>query len=551
MKILKHLIAFAFIFGISSMASAAVPPPPVNQNIGIPDTVFAFQDASVCNNCHGGNPPMGVPVNPQLNEDRHHKKIGEPIDGQPDFPPFRDANGDGVNETTFGCYNCHKIDFNPDTGTNELVQNFRNCLNCHIWNPGDTSVHHKTQRAQNGYCFQCHGGIVRGIDVDTLEGKQPDLNSEDPDATIPVDIDSYRTSMITPWRSGKPNGDDRIVNSAGTSPGNCNFCHNTSDGLPGNETGGSPETFTLTDGTTTVINIFTNIENHHGTGFANEGKCAWCHIEPAGSVQDEIKSCQRCHDRATLHNIEFDAVGDGIQPGQEDAYFGHIGNNANCWGCHGNNESAGSITNQNTDTGMSGSASSAIVPTLISLSTQRIPNGADTVITATGTSFVNTFSGTDNDGVPFEYTYTSQVLLRDEDGNSTIIEPTTMDSTTLTFTLPGSTPIGGYEIVIRKSFQHTNPLHMVVVPSMVATDAFVYSPYGSLVILMGTGFTDGMDMFGIEGGNTDIVDQNGNTALLMYLWTDNLIAAYFLEAPESVTVTNIYGTKTFTLDTLP
>ncbi len=558
MKILKHLIAFALTLGISSMAAAAVPPPPVNQNIGIPDTVFALQGPAVCNNCHGGNAPTGVPVDPTLNEDRHHKKIGEPIDGQPDFPPFRDADGDGVVDTTFTCYNCHILDFNPDTGRQELRQNFRNCMNCHAWEPGATSVHHKTERAQQGNCFQCHGGIVRGLDVDTLEGKMPDINN--PGETVPVRITDYSTSMITPWRSGKPDGDDRIVNSAGTSPGNCNFCHNTADGNSplflnddGTYSGGTPESFTLKDGTTTMINIFTNMENHHGTGFADEGKCFWCHTpnQLGGSVKDEIKSCQRCHDIDTLHNIEFDAVGDGIQPGQEEAYFGHIGNVANCWGCHGNNKSEASLTVQSADSdlGSPSSATSAIIPTLSSLSTQSIPNGTDTVITATGTSFANTVRVTPRNGEPYDHTYTSKVMLVDRETESTtIIEPTSIDSTTLTFTVPATMPTGSYDVVIQKAFQHTNPLNLVITPSMVTSHSFVYTPYGSLVVLIGTGFTDSMNMYGVAGGKTEFVDQNGNPPVRMYLWKDNFIVAHFSEDPESVTVTNIYGEETFTLD---
>ncbi len=571
MKILKHLIAGAFMLGISSMASAAVPPPPVNQNIGIPDTVFSFQDASVCNNCHGGNPPIGVPVNLADNKDRHHKKVGEPIDGQPDFPPFPDANGDGINEATFDCYNCHALEFNPATGMNELVQNFRNCLNCHVWQAGDTSVHHRTIWAQEGTCFKCHGGIVRGIDVATLTGKMP--SAADPNVFVPVRIMDYATTMITPWRSGKPDGDDRIVNAAGTSPGNCNFCHNTGDGLPGAPTGGTPEVFTLQDGTTTTIGIFTNIENHHGTGFANEGKCAWCHIQDAanqaGTIADEIKSCQRCHDQATLHNIEFDAVGDGTQPGQEEAYFGHIGNVANCWGCHGNNQSADSLTDADSLTNqsvsnntVSGDPTTSLVPTLNTLTIQSVPSGEDTVITATGTHFTNDFSFTSN-GETIHVTYLPEVNLTDSSGNFTAITPTTMDATTLTFTLPASMPADSYYVTIRKyanythedfiqynglGNQHTNPLNLVVTPSMLATNAFIYSPYGSLVVLFGTGFTDSLGMYGVMGGQTELVDQNGNPPITMYAWQDNMIVALFDENPESVKVTNIYGEKTFDLE---
>ncbi|HIE40909.1 MAG TPA: hypothetical protein EYP76_05740, partial [Thiomicrorhabdus sp.] len=175
MKILKHLIAFAFILGMSSMASAAIPPPPVNQNLGIPDTSFSNFSQELCQACHWASAReidtlSGAPVKPGYNPNRHHLAIGTEIDGIPEYPPFRDSDGDGVTDTHFNCLNCHivvsqGVDINTAV-LNDIVEfNFRNCLNCHARDPGPLTVHHTTELAQTGFCFRCHGGLVRGIDV--------------------------------------------------------------------------------------------------------------------------------------------------------------------------------------------------------------------------------------------------------------------------------------------------------------------------------------------------------------------------------------------------
>lgn len=526
---LKMLIAFAFMIGTSSLAWGLIPPPPVNQNLGIPDTVFNFLDANVCVNCHGGNPPVGVPVNPAYNPDRHHLKVGTPIDGNPDFPPYRDADGDGVNDTIFACTNCHTIVFDPITGLQQLEPSFRDCLTCHA-RSGETTVHHATTRAQEGNCFQCHGSLVQGIDVLTETGKRPD--PVNPGQTIPVDIPTYQTSLVTPFRSGKPNADFSIVNSAGTSPGNCNFCHNTGDGSPS----GTPEPFNLRDGSSVMINIFRNMDNHHGTGFFGEGKCSWCHDVFTPNAES-IRVCERCHDRLTIHNIEFDAVGDGTQPGQEMPYFGHIGNPDNCWGCHGNNSEIQPLATTT-------SVSTAIIPTLNSLSTQSISNGADTLVVATGVSFINTAMINGQ-----EYTFTSEVQLTDTEGNVTILQPTVITEDRLEVIIPAAIASGSYHFQIKKAFQYSNPLGFVITQSMFVYEGYVYTPYGGLAVVTGKGFTDSLDMVNVVGSGTSIVNENGRPAAMVYIWRDDLIVAHFYEIPTSVTITNVFGTLEVPLGT--
>ena len=622
MKILKHLIAFAFILGMSSMASAAIPPPPVNQNLGIPDTAFSNFSQELCQACHWASyrddePLSGAPVKPGYNPDRHHLAVGTEIDGKPEYPPERDANGDGVTDTHFSCLNCHKIlwegtDVVYGTLMDIIVPNYRNCLNCHkrdvpVDAPGPLTVHHATDLAQTGFCFRCHGGLVRGIDVDTNLGKKPDpSNPGDLTATVPVEIPTYAHSIITPWRSGKPNGDDNPDNlsSAGTEPGNCNYCHNTESGFdsPGvnGDQGGTPQVVNLPNGDTFIAPVLTNAKNHHNTGFFDDNRCVWCH-EIDGEFQNggqAIRVCQRCHDRTTLHNIEFDAIGDGVTPGGEEAYFGHIGNQKNCWGCHGNNKKVLNdqgiwvsprdylgVENQGVVIGDEENARldvvTALVPTIDTLSVQSVSTGEEVKITLTGTNIVNSSKAnvvvTNDDGTPkigddgkgiietALRTWSSEVVITDKDNNFTVITPEYQDTNKLEFTLPGTLAKGFYQVTLKKDFiasqkpvinedgalvmvdkkdTHTsNPLGLTVTPSINVRQGFVYTPYGGLVVLSGKNF-----METVSGFTYKIVDQNGQPPIAVYLWRDDLIIAKFQDIPENVTIEHLFDEKTIPLD---
>ncbi len=585
MKILKTLIAFAFLLGMSSMASAAPQPPPVNQNLGIPDSNFENFPVNLCITCHhaykdedpnamiGERPRNNAPVKPGYNPDRHHTVMDKQrypeknlIDGKPDYPPFRDADGDGVADTNYTCYNCHKILTNIATGETELdaviLPNFRNCLNCHERERDSRpTVHHETELAQTGFCYRCHGGLVRGIDVDTLLGKKPDFNSSDPNVTVPVKIPTYQPSIITPWRSEKPNGDDSIVSTAGANPGNCNFCHNSIDG---NDEFGTPEPITLNDGSTVMVNIFTNKENHHNTGFFSEGKCVWCHyLDPNQSnIQADgyaIRVCQRCHDRSSLHNIEFDAVGDGIQPGNEEPYFGHIGNFKNCWGCHGNNNTVLAddgtlvdpatldlITNQAVDkiTAAVNTISTALIPTLTSLNELSITEGSSPLLIATGNNFENSrVVNAENEETgaiePVDVTWSSKIIIRDKDGNTTTVDPITVTDTMLEFTIPATLRAGTYDVIVKKASFYTSSLRLVIKPSIKALQSVVFTPYGGLAIITGFDFTDAPTSLINIGAGLSIVDQNGEKPFSIYVWNDRLIVAHFQQVPTSVTIRNM------------
>ena len=58
-----------------------------------------------------------------------------------------------------------------------------------------------------------------------------------------------------------------------------------------------------------------------------------------GDTREHIRWCENCHGPESLHNIQVDSdnlanIGT-ILVGGENAGWGHIGNDDDCWGCHG------------------------------------------------------------------------------------------------------------------------------------------------------------------------------------------------------------------------
>jgi len=280
--------AVVFVQGvvISGLTMAAVPSPPVIQQQGIPDGVFNNLSEPVCRTCHNQNPPDGIPVNPMYLPNRHHLKVGTTIPANTDRPN-PDPDGDGVDNTEYECLSCHSLVWDPVTFTYVLAPTFHDCMTCHNQS-NEASVHHLTTFAANQDCMACHGGLI---------------NNPGDGHYIPT----YQPSLVTPWPSGKPNGDDSMTSSAGTHPGNCNYCHNTGDGLVGDPAKNLEDTWLGT-----VVPVYQNMETHHGTGLAivDSTRCSWCHDVGAGTGE-KIRQCEACHGVASLHNITSDSNGDG------------------------------------------------------------------------------------------------------------------------------------------------------------------------------------------------------------------------------------------------
>src|SRR5659263_757004 len=127
---------YVFIIGIGlvvlmqALVLALIPPPPVNQNMGMYDTLFLNVNESGCRNCHAS----GVP-------DTHHNLV---------------ATG------RYGCMNCHPA--LPDGSGITLV---RDCVQCHNNTFNGMSIrrpHHESSDALAGHCKTCHGSVVDNFD---------------------------------------------------------------------------------------------------------------------------------------------------------------------------------------------------------------------------------------------------------------------------------------------------------------------------------------------------------------------------------------------------
>ncbi|MCU7920255.1 MAG: hypothetical protein KZQ95_18135 [Candidatus Thiodiazotropha sp. (ex Epidulcina cf. delphinae)] len=490
-------IAAAFIVGaaISSVGMAAVPAPPVVQQQGIPDTVFNNLQESDCRGCHNQNPPPGIPVDPTYLPNRHHLLVDTTIPAGSDVPN-PDPDGDGVPNTDYVCLSCHTMVWNPDTFTYELDPNFRDCLGCHQ-QTAEATVHHLTALAAAQNCQACHGGVI---------------DNPGDGHTIPT----YQPSLVTPWPSGKVNGDDTVpANSAGTFAGNCNFCHNTADGQ-GGEPGLNLESTQLG----TIAAIYQNMETHHGTGLAlaDSSRCSWCHDVSQPSPAHAIRACEQCHGISSLHNITADTDGNGVTPGAELPGYSHTGAQSDCWGCHGNN---GVI--------MSAPQSGPVIPSIASVSDSSVTAGVDTAITLGGMNFTNYIRNPWTGA--FDIQVSSAVQLTDAAGNATELVPASITEDTIEVVIPAAIAAGNYQLTAKKGPKLGNPVNLSVTPRISIRSAACARSSGELTVT-GSGF--GAYLEASDSGTN--VTMNGKTGNVTS-WTDTRIKADFSGCSRRATVT--------------
>ncbi len=456
-------------------------PPPVRQNLGFPDsTITDFTEAD-CRFCH---------EDPNIVDDanianRHHLLVGTAV-ADPTVRPFPDGDTDG----TYDCFSCHDLIWDPVTQTFQLQQ-FRDCLFCH----NTSSPHHEAADALAQNCDACHGPVDNPFDGHFIPDHSP--------------------SFVTPTRSG---GTGLPLNSRGIGAGGCDYCHDSGLTIEG-------------------IAADTNEDLHHDTGLYSQSPpvCAWCHDFglPFG---EQIRVCERCHGISSLHNIQVDSDatglvdtdGDGIGdtdntgniiPNMENQFWGHIGNNDDCWGCHGFSLSAAP-------------EAGPIIPDVSGLSAYSIPAGTDTGITITGAAFTNT-EQTPEGPVTLE----SEVVLTGADGTAVTLVPDAISESSMDVTIPGTLAAGNYTLRVRKVSNDSNAVNIALIPPVTITDHTCNRKQGVLVI-NGSGFGDKP-----EGTDADInVEMNGQTVDIIS-WTDTRIKASVIRCPRNaiITVNALFG----------
>jgi hypothetical protein len=309
------------------------------------------------------------------------------------------------------CLDCHSLtggEFDP----------FRDCSDCHLDSP-----HHATDDAQNFDCSECHGSFV------------DDYN----DGHV---IPTYDKTIITPDSSFK-----YIDDTTGLKIGGCEACHEP-------DLTADPE-------------IRSNPNTHHNLSGFTANNCDLCHSADSttgtpgdGDAVLDIRYCERCHGIKSLHNIQYDYDSTSGQLG-----YGHIGDNWDCWGCHGFKTSNTLSSLDNTmvllnaeSSGLNGGPlTGATIPSIDKVSPNEITAGQDTVITIYGTSFINEYNGT---------IYTSNVTL-DNDTVTIELGPDSITSTVIEVTIPGTLEIDIYDLrVVKGEDTKSNKKSLVVLPEV-------------------------------------------------------------------------------------
>jgi hypothetical protein len=525
------MIVVGAIMLLSTPAGANVPPPPANQLMGVTDTVFNNLTEAECRVCHPAvvndhhllydeDIPQGAcsvnsndcikttycdpdicsnsgadcSVDGDCPEVGLGESCGEVCIGQSAIiNPDTDGSGP---DSTYSCLSCHPQQIN--NGVIEFIV-IRDCLVCHVQIPGQASVHHLTPAAQSGECVSCHGDIVDNIG----------------DGHI---IPSYAPSLVTPVPS---DGIGEPVNSLGNGAGACNYCHDAGDDTS----------------TGAVIEVVKNLDAHLNTGVflsptgvTNQDACLWCHPVTGNAM----RTCEGCHGYESLHNIQVDSdtgcVYDPANPGAcnitvggEAAGWGHVGRDAgagdsDCWGCHGN-YIPGAVA----------AAAGPVVPFIDSVDLSSIIAGTETPITLTGVAFTNMI---------MDFQWVSDVMLTAADGSSTTLTPDSISQSSLTVTIPDSTPAGNYTLqAVKGDLASSNPVGITVIPNVViAGDECT----GETLYITGSGFGDTQP----EGAAQYLNSNFGGMTAEIISWTDTEIVAAVPFCSDAVTVNALFGSPT-------
>lgn len=557
------MILVAAIVATPAPAEASIPPPPVNQLLGIPDGRFKDMTYVTCLGCHGNPAGAVAPVKIGYLPDRHHLRVDTPI-GDYSASPYPEKSTDGKHK----CITCHLLDWVEDAsrplgGYFQFAEDpadarFRNCLNCHAQKKNQrgeliATVHHLTDRAQQAQCHICHGSLINNPND---EHRIPDP------ATHPDDEENhYEISLTTPWPGegylskvqlrwaleanfayrldiprnptpeqliAKQEAEELIdylvenitppVGENGRRMGNCAYCHYAgTDDLTGQ-----------------VVNI--NYANHHGTGIGQPGSgsvhsCDLCH-QPSTPPNFTIRGCERCHGITSLHSIEYDADSDGIVVGEEKPFFGHIGTRKDCDGCHRNyqGESAAASTTLPFTT--------AIVPGIEALNKTQFIGGSDNRLVVTGSAFVTT-SAADDSRSP------SWLRLVDNSGAITEIYPDELSTNRMEVTLPANLEPGSYQLAVARQgatadeILTSSSINILVTPDMTVDSITCNS---GVITITGAGFGSYLDS---ENSGTSVSDLYGGRKCAITSWSGSRIVANCQNAAvEAVRVDGLFDSAT-------
>ncbi|MCX9026271.1 MAG: IPT/TIG domain-containing protein [Candidatus Methanoperedens sp.] len=263
----KYVFVFSicFVFLFQTLVLALIPSPPVNQNMGMYDTLFINVNESKCRSCHA----TGVP-------DTHHNLV---------------ATG------AYSCANCHPV--LPDGSGITIV---RDCIQCHNNTFNGMTIprpHHESKTALAGHCKDCHGSLVDSFDDGHHIPSSPP-SSMTPNATYKVinetngkkwgGCESCHDQDLTaiPFIASNNNTHHSLGNLSGFQNGDntrCEMCHDTHNGSYGVNTIRACE---KCHGYNSLHNIqwdMSNTVTQPGYGHLGPDDCQGCHASyVAGSL---------------------------------------------------------------------------------------------------------------------------------------------------------------------------------------------------------------------------------------------------------------------------
>ena len=567
-----------------------------------------------CLGCHGDPANAPAPVKIGYLPDRHHLRVDTPIDPDYSASPYPELSPDGNHKCITCHKVDWIVDASRPLGgyfsfaEEPSSPKFRDCLNCHKQKKNEkgqliATVHHLTDKAQKKLCYLCHGSRVNNATDDhrVPDPEAPgarnchkvDPTAIDPDNPVSTERNNYNISLITPWPGDNYNdtawkdvlrtfykdcpeiaevyleeGGQFQINppryryemdasgniqailvpdgvEGGRRTGNCEHCHFSGEN-PGDAV--QPNTGLAKD------DIGTNMSNHHSTGVGQPGSgsvhsCDLCH-SPANPPDYAIRGCERCHAISTLHAIEFDANGDGVDPGNETPFMGHIGNDLNCRGCHLNFRTGKTFQGQASVFGSLPDYSGPI-PDVTSISASGAVAGTATDLHITGTGFyaaVDTGMGV-AEAIP-------HIELVDSNGAVTEIDLDRADvtETSIDVTIPATLKPDTYELYVVKG-HYTEGQGGVDYSQRSGTIPFVVSPVagiesvscsGGKVTITGSGF--GSLLTEDKKGNMGYVDATGMVGVSgdgadcsIESWSDTQIVANCGSGTGNVTVDSLFG----------
>lgn len=239
-------------------------PPPVDQRMGVYDTLLSSLNESNCRNCHAS----GVP-------DAHHNLVRLGL---------------------YGCQDCHPV----VDGTVTLV---RDCIQCHNNTFNGIKIrrqHHETQAATDKHCKACHGSLVDNFDDGHIIATYPPTTMTPDTKYKVINQTSGRkwggceschepnlTAVPMPIYSNN-NTHHRLGNLSGFINQNntkCEICHDTHNATFGSN---SIRACERCHGTTSLHNIqfdIVNTSSLQGYGHLGPNECQGCHASyVAGSL---------------------------------------------------------------------------------------------------------------------------------------------------------------------------------------------------------------------------------------------------------------------------